>query len=62
MAAKLVKYYELIQGLGGTKAKMRMAMATGVGSIIAAEAPDSPENLAKFRKAYKDIAGQEPPI
>ena len=61
MAAKLVKYYELIHAAGGVKAKMRMAMLTAVPSVIAAETPDSPANLAAFQKAYKEITGKEPP-
>ena len=61
MAAKLVKFYEVIGAAGGTQAKMRMAMATCVGSTIAASVPDSPDMIAKFRKAYKEITGKEAP-
>lgn len=61
MAAKLVKYYELIQVAGGVKAKMRLAMLTTVPSVLAAETADTPDNIAKFRKAYKEITGAEAP-
>jgi hypothetical protein len=61
MAQKLLKYYELIQAKGGTKAKMRMAMLTSVPSCIAAEAPEPPAIIAKFQGAYKEITGQDAP-
>ena len=61
MAAKLVKYYELVQAAGGPTAKARMAMITVVPSILAKETPDTPENIAKFRKAYKEVMGVEAP-
>jgi hypothetical protein len=62
MAITILKYYELIQTTRGTQGKMRMAMLTGVPSIIAADVPDTPETIAKFRKAYKEITGKEPPL
>ncbi|HUB14693.1 MAG TPA: hypothetical protein VMB34_22275 [Acetobacteraceae bacterium] len=61
MAEKLVKYYELIEATAGPTAKMRMAMITVVPSMIAARTPDTAENIAKFRKAFKDITGKDPP-
>jgi len=61
MAAKLVKYYQLIEAAGGTKAKMRMAMLTMVPSVVAADAPDSPANIEKFQKAYQEITGKPAP-
>jgi hypothetical protein len=61
MAAKLMKYYELISAEAGTNGKMRMAMLTGVASVIASDTPDSPEYLAKFQKAYSEITGKQPP-
>jgi len=61
MAAKLVKYYELISAAGGTTAKARLAMLTVVPSNVAANLPDSPEYIAKFRRAYQEITGKEAP-
>lgn len=61
MAAKLVKFYELVMAEGGVNAKMRLAMLTVVPSNIAAKVPDSPETVEKFKHAYKQITGKEAP-
>lgn len=62
MASKLLKFYDLIKQEGGLQAQMRLAVITSLPSTKAADAPDSPENLAKFKAAYKEITGKEPPI
>jgi hypothetical protein len=59
MGQKLVKYYEAIKSEGGFAAQMRLAMKTCIASTKAAELPDSPENLLKFKTAYKEITGKE---
>jgi hypothetical protein len=61
MAAKLVKYYEMVLAEGGVNAKMRMAMLTVVPSNIAGTLPDTPETVEKFKRAYKEITGKEAP-
>lgn len=61
MAAKLVKYFELIEAHGGQNAKMRLIMATGVAAMIAAKVEDSPMFLAKFKEAFKEITGKDAP-
>ena len=61
MGAKLSQYYDLAQQKGGLPVKMRLAMKTGVPSDQAASAPDSPENLAKFYEAAKEIIGADVP-
>ncbi|MCL2071026.1 MAG: hypothetical protein FWH07_02195 [Oscillospiraceae bacterium] len=62
MARKLTAIYESAKKAGGLSATMRMAMLTGMASQQAADAPDSPENLAKFAKAYKEVTGKSCPI
>jgi len=59
MAAKLVKYFELAKAEGGLAIQMRLAMATGISSLKADSEPDSPENMAKFKSAYKEITGKD---
>ena len=61
MAEKLVKYFELAAEKGGLQAKMRMAMKTGIPSSKAESEPDSPEVLAKFYEAAKEIIGPDAP-
>jgi hypothetical protein len=61
MGQKLVKLYEFAEKTGGAMARMRVAMLTGVPSTKAADAPDSPENLDKFKAAIKEATGQDAP-
>lgn len=61
MAQKLVRYYEFAEKAGGLMARMRVAMITGISSSKAAEAPDSPENIEKFKQAIKEATGQDAP-
>ncbi len=61
MAQQLMKYYEFVKANGGAVAQMRLAMMTNVPSTKAAELPDSPDNIAKFKDAIKKITGQDAP-
>jgi hypothetical protein len=61
MGAKLVQYYQLAERSGGLPVKMRLAMKTGISSTNAQAEPDSPENLAKFFKAAKEVIGADVP-
>ena len=55
MGAKLVDIYTKAEGLGSLKAKMRLAMLTGIPSAKASEAEDSAENIAKFETAMREL-------
>ncbi len=59
MGAKLVKFFELAKEEGGLSAQMRLAMATGISTVKASSEPDSPEILAKFKSAFKEVTGKE---
>ncbi len=61
MGAKLLQYYALADQRGGLPVKMRLALKTSVPSDKAASEPDSPENLAKFYQAAKEIIGPDIP-
>ena len=45
----------------GLPVKMRLAMKTGIPSDKAVNEPDSPENLAKFYAAAKEVIGADVP-
>lgn len=62
MGQKLLKFYDLAKAEGGAMAQMRLAMKTTIPSTKAAEAPDSPENLAKFKSAFREVTGKDAPI
>ena len=59
MGQKLLKYYDAIKVEGGFQAQMRLAMRTGASSTKAAELPDSPDILQKFKDAFKEITGKD---
>ncbi len=61
MGAKLAEYFSLAEKKGGLPVKMRLAMKTGMPSEKAASEPDSPDNLAKFYQAAKEIIGADVP-
>ncbi len=61
MGAKLSQYYDLASKKGGLPVKMRLAMKTGIPSDKAGSEPDSPENLAKFYAAAKEVIGADVP-
>ncbi len=56
MGTQLVNLYKEAQVKGGLKARIRLAMLTGISSTKAMSAPDSPANIAKFRKAIREMA------
>jgi hypothetical protein len=58
---QLVKYYDFVGKIGGLPMQMRLAMATGLPSAKADSAPDSPDNVEKFKKAIKQITGKDAP-
>lgn len=62
MAEKLVLIYTEIAKEGSLKAKMDLAIKTKVPSTKAASLPDSPELIAEFKKAYKELTGKECPV
>ena len=47
--------YEKAYKLGGMKARMRLAVLTGIPSQKAETEPDSADNIAKFEKAIKEL-------
>ncbi len=55
MGAQLVGFFSQAQSMGGLKAKMRLAMITGVSSSKADGEPDSPEKIEVFNQALKKI-------
>lgn len=61
MAQKLVAMFEFTKSTGGLPAQMRLAIKTGVPSSKAATEPDSPELIAKFKAAIKEITGKDAP-
>jgi hypothetical protein len=61
MAQKLLQYYEFVKKEAGFEGQMRLALKTTISSVKAATEPDSPENIAKFRAAAKEVTGKEPP-
>ena len=61
MGEKLVKYYDLAADRGGMMARMRLAVMTSISSAKAPTAPDSTENIEAFRKAIKEITGEDAP-
>jgi hypothetical protein len=61
MGQKLLKLYEFAKTNGGPTAQMRLAMRTLVPFNKAAEVPDSPEIIAKFQAAIREITGKPAP-
>lgn len=61
MAEKLLKYYKHISDVQGLPGKIELAKITKISSSVAANLPDSPENIEAFKKAIKEITGQPAP-
>ncbi len=61
MGQRLMKYYEWVKQEGGLTMQMRLAMKTSYPSEKAKTVPDSPDLLAKFQAAAKEITGKTPP-
>ena len=55
MGQQLAGFYEKAKVMGGMKAQMRMAMITKVPSAQAGSVPDSPDKIAVFEQALKEI-------
>lgn len=62
MAKKLIDIYTAISKEGGLNAQMRLAMITGIPGSKSAAEPDSPDNIAKFINAYKEITKKDCPV
>lgn len=58
MGAKLLTYYAFAKEQGGALFQMRLAVATGLPSTRAGDAPDSPENIKKFQDAVFQVTGK----
>ena len=61
MGAKLMEYYKKMGDEAGMTGKVKLAQFTKIPSTKAALAPDSPENIEVFKKAYSEITGQPAP-
>ncbi|MGA2106126.1 MAG: hypothetical protein ABSH25_00615 [Syntrophorhabdales bacterium] len=61
MAEKLLQYYKYVANTVGIDGKVKLAQETKITSITAATTPDSPENVALFKKAIEKITGKPAP-
>ncbi|MGO9209859.1 MAG: hypothetical protein ACLPXM_18600 [Terriglobales bacterium] len=61
MAGKLMKYYEYICEQSGFTGKVKLAQLTKLPSTRAAVVPDTPEVLAQFQEAVKQLTGKPAP-
>ena len=61
MGERLVSLYDFVKEKSGAKGMMRLAVMTMVPSKKAPEAEDTPETIARFRKAIRLITGEEAP-
>ncbi|HEY5955584.1 MAG TPA: hypothetical protein VIV60_03480 [Polyangiaceae bacterium] len=55
MGAKLEAYFLEAEKLAGMRAKIKLAMLTKLSAKTAAEAPDSPQNVAMFEAALATL-------
>ncbi|MET1254734.1 hypothetical protein [Aliikangiella maris] len=55
MGQKLVSFYNQAESIGGLKARMRLAMISGIPSNKAESEPDSPDNISKLQNALAEI-------
>jgi hypothetical protein len=62
MGQKMLDIYEEILKEDGMRGQMRLAMITGITSMSAKDIPDTPEKLAEFASAFKQITNKECPI
>jgi hypothetical protein len=62
MAKLLVNMYDLVEEKAGREGKVALARATGIPSVIAMGTAETPELLAKFRAAIRDILGHSCPL
>ena len=61
MAEKLIQYYKYVKDEAGLDGQMKLAITTKIPSTKAALEPDSPDNIAAFKKAIQDITGKPAP-
>ena len=61
MGAILVQIFDIVSNRLGNKGRMQLAVRTGISRTRAAEIPDDPETVAKFKKAATEILGTPPP-
>jgi len=62
MGQKMIDIYEAIGKEDGMRGQMRLAMKTGITTTAAKEVPDTPEKLAEFILAFKQITNKDCPI
>lgn len=62
MAERLLKYYKYISSVKGMQGSIQLAVKTNIPSPKAAMEPDSDANIAAFRKACKELTGEESPV
>ncbi len=61
MGEKLMEFYSVVEEREGLSGKIELAKQTNLPGTKAATAPDSAENVERFREAVTDILGEEPP-
>lgn len=61
MGEKLMEMYSFVEEHAGLSGKIELAKETNLPGTKAATAPDSEENLERFREAVAEITGEEPP-
>jgi hypothetical protein len=61
MGEKLMEFYSVVEEREGLSGKIELAKQTNLPGTKAATAPDSEENVERFREAVTDILGEEPP-
>lgn len=61
MGQQLKKLFEQLQQEHGMIERMRVSMQCNIPSAMAEDHPDSPENLEKFRAAYRAVIGKDAP-
>jgi hypothetical protein len=61
MGDRLLKEYEKAKNLGGMKAEMRLAILTKLSAPKASQVEDTPENIAKFESAMRELAKEFQP-
>jgi hypothetical protein len=62
MGQKLFAFFDAITKEGGVQCQVRLAMKTCMSGEKAKTEPDSPENIQKFKDAYKAITGKDAPV
>jgi hypothetical protein len=62
LGQKLADIYAIIQNEGGMRARMRLAMMTGLPSQKAMETPDTVDLLDSFTSSYREIMLKDCPI